>query len=148
MTGETLVLKRVFPDVDPQAVFDAWTKPELVADWYGPEGFTNEIDEMDVCVGGRYRLTMHAPDGSRYPLSGEFRTVDPPHRLAFSWKWESQPATVGNEETLVTVDIRPVKTGVEVTLTHSGFADGGQRDNHRSGWEPAFDKLARTLSAN
>ncbi|MBO6718732.1 MAG: SRPBCC domain-containing protein [Rhizobiaceae bacterium] len=148
MSGETLVLTRVFPGVDPQAMYDAWTRPDLVADWYGPEGFTNEIHEMDVRPGGRYHLTMQAPDGSRYPLSGEFRAVEPPHRISFSWKWENQPASVGDGTTLVTVDIRQVGRGTEVTLTHSGFEAAEHRDNHRSGWEPALDKLARTLSGD
>lgn len=148
MSGTVLTLTRTFPDVEPQAVYDAWTKPELVADWYGPDGFTNEIHKMDVRVGGRYRLTMVAPDGSRHPLSGEFRELEPPHRLAFSWKWENTSPAVGNEETLVTVDIRAVKAGVEVTLTHSGFASAEQRDNHRMGWEPALGKLGNTLSRN
>ena len=143
-----LALTRTFPGVEPQAVYDAWTRPELVADWYGPEGFTNEIHEMDVRVGGRYHLTMIAPDGSRYPLRGEFRTLEPPHRLAFSWQWETLPEAAGDVETLVTVEIRRAGAGSEVTLTHSGFASAEHRDNHRSGWEPALGKLGKTLSAD
>jgi uncharacterized protein YndB with AHSA1/START domain len=148
MNDTVLTLTRTFPDVDAEAVYDAWTRPELVADWYGPDGFANEIHEMDVRVGGRYHLTMIAPDGSRYALSGEFRLLEPPNRLSFSWKWENQPESAGNETTLVTVDIRQVASGTQVTLTHSGFANSEHRDNHRSGWEPALDKLGRTLSAN
>ncbi|MEX0956595.1 MAG: SRPBCC domain-containing protein [Rhizobiaceae bacterium] len=148
MNDTVLTLTRTFPDVDAQAVYDAWTRPELVADWYGPEGFDNEIHEMDVRVGGRYNLTMIAPDGSRYPLSGEFRQLEPPNRLSFSWKWETQPASIGDETTLVTVDIRQVGGGTEVTLTHSGFASAEHRDNHGIGWEPSLGKLARTLSGN
>lgn len=148
MTDNILTLTRTFPDVDPKTVYDAWTRPDLLADWYGPEGFENEIHEMDVRVGGRYHLTMIAPDGAHYPLSGEYRTLEPPNRLAFSWKWENQRTGIGNDITLVTVEIRQVARGTQVTLTHSEFADAERRDNHRHGWEPALDKLGRILASN
>ena len=148
MSDNTLTLTLTFPDVDPETVYDAWTRPELLADWYGPEGFQNQIHEMDVQVGGRYHLTMISPDGAQYPLTGEYRTLEPPHRLAFSWKWENQPASIGNDITLVTVDIKQVGRGTQVTLTHSEFADAARRDNHRHGWDPSLDKLGRFLASN
>ena len=77
-----IVLTRVF-DAAPELVFDAWTDPAHVAEWYGPNGFSLTIHEMDVRPGGRWRFIMHGPDGTDYPNRIVYREVVRPERLAF-----------------------------------------------------------------
>ncbi len=77
-----MVFTRVF-DAPRELVYEAWTKPEYVALWWGPSGFTNTIHEMDVRPGGVWRLTMHGPDGVDYPNKIVFIEVVPPKLLTY-----------------------------------------------------------------
>ncbi|HJU84374.1 MAG TPA: SRPBCC domain-containing protein, partial [Holophagaceae bacterium] len=66
-----------------ELVFRLWTEPGHVEKWWGPEGFRNTIHEMEVRPGGRWRLTMHGPDGTDYPNVITYLEVLPPHRLVY-----------------------------------------------------------------
>ena len=82
--GETeVVLTRVF-DAPRALVFKVWTEPHHLAKWWGPRDFTNPVCELDVCVGGRIFIEMHAPDGTVYPMTGRFWEVVRPERLVFA----------------------------------------------------------------
>jgi uncharacterized protein YndB with AHSA1/START domain len=76
-----IVLTRDF-DAPREMVFDACADPKQVVQWWGPNGFTTTIDEMDVRVGGRWVHTMHGPDGTDYPNFGIFTEVRRPEVLA------------------------------------------------------------------
>jgi len=65
-TEREITLSRLF-DAPREVVFDAWTDPRQIAAWWGPDGFTNTIQEMDVRPGGVWRFVMHGPDGVDYP---------------------------------------------------------------------------------
>ena len=65
-SGREIVITRVF-DAPRDLVWDAWTDPKQVVQWWGPQGFTTTIHEMDVRPGGVWRHTMHGPDGTEYP---------------------------------------------------------------------------------
>lgn len=77
-----LVFRRVF-DAPRELVFEAWTNPKHVAQWWGPRGFTNTIHEMDVRPGGVWRLVMHGPDGVDYHNRIVFLEVVKPERLVY-----------------------------------------------------------------
>ncbi len=64
-------------------VFEAWTKPEQVAEWWHPDYFTTTVSELDARPGGAFNLTMHGPDGTDFPMEAVFREVDPPLHLVF-----------------------------------------------------------------
>jgi uncharacterized protein YndB with AHSA1/START domain len=76
-------ITRVF-DVDRDLVFEAWTNPIHLARWWGPQGFSNPICEVDLRVDGKWRVVMRAPDGSEIPFTAVYREVVPPERLVFS----------------------------------------------------------------
>ncbi len=78
-----LVITRVF-DAPRERVFDAWIDPEQLAQWWGPNGFTNPVCEIDVRPGGAIRIDMRAPDGTVYPMTGAFREIARPKRLIFT----------------------------------------------------------------
>ncbi len=143
-----LVIKRTFRSVPAQRVFDAWTDPATIAQWYGPEGMRIEIHEMDVRAGGSYRLTMHAADGGKFPLRGTYRELSQPGKVVFTWQWENaaEPDKPG-EETLVTVDIRAADADTMMTLTHSGFGSEEATGQHKLGWDSTMTKLERQLAA-
>jgi uncharacterized protein YndB with AHSA1/START domain len=64
-------------------VWKAWTTPEHVAKWWGPNGFSTTIHEMDVRPGGVWSHTMHGPDGANYPNKSIFVEVDEPNRIVY-----------------------------------------------------------------
>jgi len=56
-------------------VWEVWTKPEHIANWWGPDGFTNTIHKMDIVPGGEWDLVMHGPDGTNYKNKSIFREI-------------------------------------------------------------------------
>jgi uncharacterized protein YndB with AHSA1/START domain len=71
-------------DAPRALVFVAWTRPEHVAAWWGPLGFTTTISEMNVRPGGRWRMAMHGTDGTDHPNEIVFDEVVPPARLVYT----------------------------------------------------------------
>ncbi len=80
---QELVLTRVF-DAPRELVFKAWTDPKHVAQWWGPQGFTNPVCELDARPGGAIRIHMRGPDGTVYPMTGVYQEVVEPERLVFT----------------------------------------------------------------
>jgi len=78
-----LVLTRVFK-APRGPVFAAWTEPTQVAQWWGPNGFTNPVCELDVRPGGAVRIHMRGPDGTVYPMTGVYQEIVEPERLVFT----------------------------------------------------------------
>jgi uncharacterized protein YndB with AHSA1/START domain len=67
-----------------ELVWEAWTNPEHVANWWGPRGFTTTIEKMDVRPGGVWKHVMHGPDGTNYPNKSVFKEVVKPERIVYS----------------------------------------------------------------
>lgn len=65
------------------AVWDIWTKPEHIANWWGPNGFTNTIHKMDLNANGEWNLTMHGPDGKNYANRSVFVKIEPFQQIVF-----------------------------------------------------------------
>jgi uncharacterized protein YndB with AHSA1/START domain len=147
MTAEagelTLKAKRVLPGA-PSVVFGAFTAPEELAKWWGPKGFTVPSLEFNPRVGDGYRIEMQPPEGDPFHLTGEFRQVDPPVRLAYTFTWEDpDPDDV---ETLVELAFRDLGESTEVLLTQGPFKTEARRELHRDGWTDSFDKLEQVIS--
>jgi uncharacterized protein YndB with AHSA1/START domain len=138
-----LELQRVLP-AGPTVVFDAFADPSELVEWWGPQGFTTPGLAFQPRVGGSYRIEMQPPDGDSFHLTGEFREVDPPARLAFTFEWEDpDPDDV---KTLVDLSFRDLDGSTEVTLMQGPFKTEARRALHRDGWGDSFDKLERRLS--
>jgi uncharacterized protein YndB with AHSA1/START domain len=109
-----MIVTRVL-DAPRELVFDAWTKPHHVARWWGPNGFTTTIHEMDVRPGGEWRLVMHGPDGTDYRNHFVFIDVVRPERIVFKHEPEAGTEAVSFQST-VTFAEREGRT--EVTIHH------------------------------
>jgi uncharacterized protein YndB with AHSA1/START domain len=138
----SLTLKRRL-NAAPEKVYAAWTDPEKIVKWFGPDAGPVKHAEADVRVGGRYAVTFHTEDGEQHHVSGIYREVVPNERLVFTWTWRSTP----ERESLVTVLIKPDGVGSLFTLVHEQFFDEEVRDRHREGWSGCIDKLDRYLAA-
>jgi uncharacterized protein YndB with AHSA1/START domain len=81
-------------DAPPAGIFRMMTEPTELAKWWGPRGFTTPDVEIDLQVGGAYRLSMQPPDGDLFHLSGEFQEIDPPGRLTYTFRWDEPTPTI------------------------------------------------------
>jgi uncharacterized protein YndB with AHSA1/START domain len=139
-----LAAERVLP-APPPVVFAAFSDRGRLVRWWGPEGFTTRSLQFEPRVGERYRIEMQPPEGDPFWLTGEFREVDPPARLAFTFVWEDpDPDDV---ETLVVLTFRDLGESTKLGLEQGPFKTEARRALHRDGWSDSFDKLERLISA-
>lgn len=142
--GLTLDMKRVLP-APRSVVFRACTDPDLLARWWGPKGFTSPSVDFDPRVGGSYRIAMQPPEADLFYLSGEFREVDPPARLVYTFRWEDPDPD--DRETVVTLSLRELGESTELALSQGSFATEPRHALHAAGWGDGLDKLEELLSA-
>jgi uncharacterized protein YndB with AHSA1/START domain len=129
----------------PSVAFSAFSDSSELAKWWGPEGFTTPSLKFDPRIGETYRIEMQPPQGDPFYLTGEFRDVDPPARLAYTFVWEDpDPDDV---ETLVALTFRDLGGATEVGLSQGRFKTEARRALHRNGWGDSFDKLERLIAA-
>ncbi|HEV3324137.1 MAG TPA: SRPBCC family protein [Puia sp.] len=79
-------------------VWEAWSKPEHIAKWWGPDGFTNTISIMDMRPGGEWNLIMHGPDGTDYKNKSIFKEVIPHKKIVFEHESPKFTATIEFED--------------------------------------------------
>lgn len=121
----------------PSAVFAAWTKPEILSKWFGPQGAEVVSSEIDARLGGRFHVVFRTPDGETHDVSGTYREFVENQRLVFTWQWITLP----ERRSLVTILIEPDGKGALLTLRHEQFFDEAARDRHIYGWTGTLDKL-------
>ena len=124
----------------PARVFEAMTDPEQVAKWWGPQGFTCPEVTLDLRVGGAYRIAMQPPDGELFHLTGKYVEIEPPSRLAYTFRWE--PPDPDDRENVARLALRERDGATEVALTHGPFATEARRELHESGWTDTLVRLA------
>lgn len=137
MTSVTLV-RRI--RARPEIVFDAITTAEGIVHWWGPDAGPVLVAEMDVRVGGRYRVRFRLLDGSEHESSGTFLELVRPEVAVFSWRWTGGMEDPG--ESRLEMRLRPINEGTELTLTHSQLHDDETSRSHEQGWAGALEKLA------
>jgi glutathione S-transferase len=136
-TATSLRLTRLI-QADPATVFEAWTDPKQLNLWSAPEPMDVEA-EVDLRVGGRYRILMKGSDGGVFTAVGEYREIEKPNRLSYTWKWEEP----GNDyyDTLVTVEFHDRDGATEVILIHELFPDAEIAGKHTEGWTSCLNRL-------
>ena len=137
-------MSRALP-AGPSVAFEVFTDPDELARWWGPQGFSIPSLEFDPRVGQSYRIEMQPPAGDAFHLAGEFSVVDPPTRLAYTFRWEDpDPDDV---ETTVDLSFRDLGESTEVVFTQGRFKTEARRALHRDGWTDSFNKLEALLSS-
>lgn len=121
-----------------EMVFDAWLDQENINKWLMPaDGITVPNPEIDARVGGKFSLAMQVGD-QLLPHSGEYRVIDRPNKLQFTW---NSPHGTNGEDTLVTILIESKDGGTLVSLVHESLPTEQQRDNHQGGWGRILEHL-------
>jgi uncharacterized protein YndB with AHSA1/START domain len=142
-SGEALYLERIF-DASPERVFAAWTEPQLLKRWWGPVGSTIVAAEVDLRVGGRYRLGIQQPSAPEpYFVSGAYQVIEPPHKLVFTWRWENPAMDIG--DSLVSLEFRPKGKKTQLQLTHERLPTPETRLRHQEGWLSILENLSSFL---
>jgi uncharacterized protein YndB with AHSA1/START domain len=145
----SLTITRDF-NAAPNTLFQAWTDPNKLMQWFGPAGVTTIEAHVDLKVGGSYRLVMQEADGKRHTPHGEYREIDPPKRLIFTWVLDDDSDCDGSEgefaETVVTVEFQTVGSGTRLVLTHDFLPSDNSRAAHQMGWDGCLDSLSRMVS--
>ena len=142
-TDTTLRMTRQI-HASPERVFEAWTEAQELERWSCPEGCRAVAIEVDLRIGGAYLIDMAGPEGERYTAFGEYREIDPPHRIVYTWDWKQEELRMG--ETMVTVEFVARDGGTEVALTHAKLPDLEARQSHEEGWADCLDHLERLFA--
>ena len=141
-TKPSLALHRHYP-VAPEKVWRAWTDPQAIAKWWGPGGHDPvSLAELDLRVGGRFRIVFGGPQGTEHECAGIYKEVVPGRKLVFTWRW---PNSTPERVSLVTVLFKAAGGGTDFEFLHEQFFDEAARDGHKRGWSESFAKLERFL---
>ena len=152
MTGQTrpaarqhaLEITRVV-DAPRDVAFKIWTTPRHLARWWGPKDFTPIIEKLEFREGGAYRHTIHKDD-HHHGMSGVYREIVAPERIAFTFAWDNEAGQPG-DETLITVTFEAVgKKQTRVTFRQEPFDTIESRDSHQEGWGECLDRMEAYLA--
>lgn len=135
MTSVTLI-RRVA--ARPETMFKAISTPEGIAGWWGPDAGPVLIAEMDLRIGGRFRVRFRMLDGTEHECSGEILEVVRPVRVAMTWRWLGAEA---EGESRLEIALRPFEGGTELILTHALLPSDQAVRDHEEGWRGSLDKL-------
>ncbi len=139
VADRALVYRRTF-DAPRAVVWKAWTSPSRIAAWWGPSGFGNTIEAMDVRPGGRWVFTMHGPDGTDYPNEVVYREVQEPSRLAYDHGEPGSPAEfqvtvsfteVGEKTEILYRMVFPTKEAKQLVIEKYGAEEGLKQNMDR-----------------
>lgn len=133
----TFCSERVLPYA-PDALFDAFARPELLAKWWGPDGFTNAFELFEFTSGGRWKYVMHGPNGATFQNESVFVEVQAPSRLVIQH--------VSKPRYLLTVAIAAHEAGTAITWTQT-FEDAAVAARIRHIVEPANEQNLDRLEA-
>jgi uncharacterized protein YndB with AHSA1/START domain len=148
--GVVLVVRRTIR-ATAERVFAAWTEPEHLVAWWGPRPVTCSAVEVDLRVGGRYRIVNALPDGTSVTIAGEFREIEAPSKLVYTWRLAPGALRASIEDSgiaessLVTVRFEQRDGATEVTVVHDQIPNVPVRESHEQGWNGCLDGLALYL---
>jgi uncharacterized protein YndB with AHSA1/START domain len=151
-SDRTIVAERTF-DAERTAVFEAFTDPELIPEWWGPRNQATVVDRMEVKVGGEWRFVHRAADGTENGFHGTYREVTPPERLAYTFEWEGMPGHV-IVETVEFTDLGDGRTKVTTTSLfqstedRAGMLDSGMEAGMNEAYEQLDELLARRAGSS
>jgi uncharacterized protein YndB with AHSA1/START domain len=127
-------------------VFDAYTNPELIPQWWGPYGTTTIVEELDAKTGGFWRFVSRDADGSEIVFRGVFREVSPPQRISQTFEWDGVPGYVSVD----TSEFEDLGDRTKVTSTSIFYTteerDGMIESGMEKGMNETFNRLDELLA--
>lgn len=161
-SGNEYTLTRMF-DAPRLLVWRAWTTPAMLGQWFGPHGFTCPVCQVDLRVGGRYRIVMRSPEGKDYPLRGSYLEIAEPERLVMSVETDEHPPEwhemvnrergTSEPEGALTWTVTLAEQGGRTRVTVvNRFGSAADRDAHirlgaYDGWSQSFEKMEALMES-
>ena len=124
-----------------EKVYDAFATEAGLAAWMGPRGMKVRTAKADPRVGGAWRVEIHNRDGFTLVVGGQYKQLQRPSHIAYTWKWEGEQSPMPHIETLIEVTLNEKDGGTEMHMTHSGFPAAAAREGHQQGWISTFNRL-------
>ena len=132
----TLVVRQTI-QATAEFLFDAWTQPVRLKEWWGPSGVKCVDAQIDLRIGGKYRIANQLADGKIIWITGIYEHIEVPHKLVYTWCVERASGPIER----VTVEFAPRDRETEVIVTHERITDPRVRDQHEAGWRGCLDGL-------
>lgn len=123
-------------------LFACFTQAELLTQWHAPTDTMTTQAEVNLQIGGDYRIAMTDADGKEHTAIGQFHEIEEPNKLVYSWRWEGGD----DAETMITVLFKDLGSQTEVELIHRGFVQEEVAQHHSQGWNGIFMRLGEFLS--
>ena len=143
---ENAWVRRVF-GASPGEVFEAWTKKDIVEQWWGPPGFSTRVRELDLRVGGQFHFEMQSSTGSKGATAGMYHVIDPPVRLQFTMTEHCNCDLESGQRAqlmpcLVEVTFQAIDNDrTQLIIHHQGLNDSATVDRVSTGWSGSLSRL-------
>jgi uncharacterized protein YndB with AHSA1/START domain len=155
--GDRMVITRVF-DAPRALVWEAWTNPKYVMQWWGPNGFTAPVCKMDFRVGGKFLCCMRAPDGQEFWNGGEYHEIVLHEKIVYSMYFSDSKgnkvepehygieheAIEGEHDEVIFEDLGNGKT--KLTLLGNETMESAKNSGQLEGWNQLLDKVAAVVA--
>jgi uncharacterized protein YndB with AHSA1/START domain len=143
-----VVITRIF-DAPRSLVFQAWTDPKHLQRWFGPKIFTNRVCEVDLRVGGKWRIVMRAPNGDEFPAIGVYKEIVEPERLVFTNNAIDKDGNIiieGFTSVIFTEENGKTKLTLQTRGTARVDYAAAYLQGMEAGWSQSLEKLAGELT--
>lgn len=128
---------------DLERVWRAWTDAGELQAWWGPAEVRCISAEIDLRVGGRYRIGNELSDGQIIWIDGIYEVIEPPQHIRYSWQTDLDRESVQS----VDIRLRPHNNGTEILVCHRRIPNETLRENHEYGWLGCLDGLQKYLAS-
>jgi len=147
--SETVQIKHHYK-ASPAQVFAAWSDPEALNQWFGPQSHRCKVEKLEFKAGGAYQIRLtptgeseagcHGDSTKDSVCVGKFVEINKPNRIVMTFTWIENVEDMG--ETLLTIDFKPTRDGTELVLTHEKLPSEELREAHQGGWQSTLESLA------
>jgi uncharacterized protein YndB with AHSA1/START domain len=136
---------RRFINAPRTRVYEAWTDPAQLKEWWGPEGVRTRSFVADARPGGKYQWDLLNQEGEEMMVRGEYRELVPDRKIVFTWQWDDDDVWK-NRTSVVTIELFDRGAGTELRLIHEQLPSEASRDRHNQGWNSVLDRLQEFFS--
>lgn len=142
MNTNTIKLHRVLA-APPEKVFKAFTDADAYASWLPPYGFVAKVHELDVKVGGKYRMTfINFGTGNGHSFGGEFLELQTNETIKYTDRFEDSNLP---GEMITSINLKKVSCGTDISITQEGVPSEIPAEMCYLGWQDSLDKLKRLV---
>jgi uncharacterized protein YndB with AHSA1/START domain len=126
-------------------VYAAWTDPEQLKEWFGPEEVKTRKLIAEARPDGKFQWDLTSAEGEEMTVSGEYRELVPGRKIVFTWQWQDDEDWA-DHHSIVTVELSDRDGGTDLCLTHEQIPTAKSRTGHTKGWNSLLDELEEWVS--